>query len=535
MGSINQTVLTLDGGRRGSDLYPDSHALMVQAGFRVLRGGVRNAVCLAAGHRPDLIVVPVRAVPDDARVLVRTLRRHPATTSISILLLGASLDEKVLAALREGADDYLQVPFQAADFRLRAELAIRLRRAGERGRHADALLERQVETMKFMQRFYHDVLAADGVEATCRRSAEAAARLMDSRRVSVLLADTRTHSLRFAHAVGMDPALWRDRRVPLSSPVAGRVLATRREIVVNHDTSWPRREGYHRSQFISVPLIRGGPGGQGPVLGVLNVTERRNGLDYEPQDVLALSRLAGTAAFSIDAVRTRRKLDETRDSIILSLARLSEYRHKPTGRHLERVRELSVLLARYLADDPRTGSCIDQQFLDDLRRAAPLHDVGKVAMPDQILTKKGRLSPEEFASMRRHPEIGAATLRSVMAAGHEDSFVNMAVDIAHCHHERYDGRGYPRGLTGEDIPLSARIVCLADSYDAIRTVREYKPARTHAEATRELLIGSGTQFDPIVVQAFCALEDQFERIYNNLMEYEHGMQKAPAVLLPAGV
>jgi len=233
---------------------------------------------------------------------------------------------------------------------------------------------------------------------------------------------------------------------------------------------------------------------------------------------LSLRQFCQTAALALNNVLTRQELDEARDSIIFSLARLSEFRHHETGKHLERVQELSALLARHLATDPRLGGEINEHFIRDLCRAAPLHDIGKVGIPDGILLKPGKLTPEEFDTMKEHSRIGAEALRSAIASGHEARFLEMAIDIAHYHHEWYDGAGYPEGLAGDEIPLSARIVCLADTYDAIRTRREYKPARSHEDASREILLMSGKQFDPCIVQAYCALEGVFREVYDQLAE-----------------
>lgn len=531
MACQGQTVLLVE---RGASQDGCCEARLREAGFNVLtRTNPSTASPAHESRRADLVVLNASDNASEVVAKLRAIAASPETAGRPIILITNGLNaDGVDAALQAGASDYLDARFQPEEFRVRAELAMRRRRKPGPQVGADSDVQQRLEAMTLLNRFYEDILKDGGVEATCRTSVETAAKLMSSDRVSMLLADAKAHSLKFAHAVGMPKSVWHDRQVPLSSPVAGRAIAARREIVVNRSTAWPRQPRYRAAQFVSMPLIGGGPEGDGTVLGVLNVTERRDGRDYEPKDVLALRQLARAAAFAIDAVRTRRKLDETRDSIIFSLARLSEYRHASTGKHLERVRELSLVLARYLARDPRVPEPIDSRFLADLGRAAPLHDVGKVAIPDRILLKAGRLTPEELAIIRGHTAIGAATLQSVMSAGHDDSFLKMAMEIAHCHHERYDGRGYPRGLAGEGIPLSARIVCVADSYDAIRMKREYKPARPHAEAARELLLGSGTQFDPIVVQAFCALEDQFESIYNTLMEGRSKLPPASDALIP---
>ncbi|HOA73841.1 MAG TPA: HD domain-containing protein [Phycisphaerae bacterium] len=495
-----------------------------EAGFRVVEGVGDDVLDQVVRRRPDLLAVALSPDADDAHTQIRAVRDDSRTSDTPILLLASGQNHRSTElALDAGADDYLTLPFEAREFRLRADRIIRTRRAQETARRVQARLRREIDNLTLLHQFYEQILTGDP-ETACRQSVETAARLTNSGRASMLLVDSQAHEMRFGHAVGIDPAVWQECRVPLSSPVAGRVMATRRELVVNGNTAWPRRDGYQHGQFISVPLVCGDPA-EGNVLGVLNVTDHRDGLDYQPQDVLALTRLARAAAFAIDAVRTRRQLEATRDSIIFSLAKLSDYRHPSTGKHLERVRELSVALARQLARDPRVSPRIDGQFLSDLRRAAPLHDIGKVAVPDRILLKQGRLTETESAVMRDHTTIGAATLQSVTPDGQNDSFLKMAVEIAHYHHERYDGSGYPCGLAGDRIPLSARIVCLADSYDAIRTAREYKAARTHAEAAREVRSGCGTQFDPLVVEAFFSLEDQFERIYNNLMEDRAGRRR----------
>lgn len=511
-----RTVLLIDRDESG---ITHSRAILCPRGYRVLAvGGGAEAIDAARVETVHLIMISPPA-GENGVCAIHDLRCHPATGELPILVCGSELSHhQIEAALDCGADEYLDRPFGRKELLLRVSFATGVRTNQRSARSLRANLIRRMGAMEALHRFYEEIIAHDAVETTCQRSAEMAAEITDSQRVSVLLTDAERQSLQFAHAIGIDRYAWRRSRVPLSSPVAGRVLATGREIVVNRGTLWPSRGWYNHPQFVSMPLVCTNGPDCGSVLGVLNVTERRVPGDYTPQDVLALRQLARAASFAIDTVRTRRKLDATRDSIIFSLARLSEYRHASTGKHLERVRELSLVLARRLMETGQDDGEIDGQFLTDLGRAAPLHDVGKVAIPDSILLKQAGLTDAEFATIQDHTRIGAATLQSVMAAGHDASFLKMAMDIAHCHHERYDGTGYPRALCGKQIPLSARIVCLTDSYDAIRMAREYKPARSHRDAVRELVNGSGTQFDPAIVRAFYVLRDQFERIYSNLFE-----------------
>jgi response regulator RpfG family c-di-GMP phosphodiesterase len=526
-----RTVILADRSPTQRDLC---RGILQGIGWRVVAANDPSEVAtLIRVYRPELVIMGLSRPAEVDIEAIQQLRRDPSTAGVSVLIVGhAPARKDMTAALEAGGDEYLAWPFRRKEFLLRIELALSVRRSQRRVRQSQAALSRRVRAMTTLQDFYEQMLGHAGIEATCRRSAQAASELMDSQRVSILLTEPDGCSLRFVHAIGMDDVGWRDRRVPLSSPVVGRVMATRREMIVNHCTLWPAQDRYRSRPFVSLPLLQDDSEQAGPPLGVLNVTERRDGRDYEPHDVLALRQLARATAFSINTARTRRKLDATRDSILFSLARLSEYRHASTGRHLERVRELSLVLATDLAGDTDLDESIDVQFLSDLGRAAPLHDVGKVGIPDRILLKPGRLTPEEYALIQNHTRIGAAALQSVIATGHDATFLKMAMDIAHCHHERYDGTGYPRRLAGRQIPLCARIVCLADTYDAIRTPREYKPARTHAEAIKELSEGSGTQFDPLVVAAFCRLQDQFDCIYNGLTEDLACLQGPSDGLLP---
>ncbi len=207
-----------------------------------------------------------------------------------------------------------------------------------------------------------------------------------------------------------------------------------------------------------------------------------------------------------------REVVETRDLTVFAMAKLAESRDPETGEHLERMRAYSQILGKQLAREGPYRDQIDQQFLDDLYRSSPLHDIGKVGIPDGILLKPGQLSGSEFDAMKRHTLIGTEALHSV--AGHSESggFLNMAVDIARSHHERFNGSGYPAGLSGQDIPLPARIVALADVYDALTSVRVYKDAFLPEVARTMIEQEEGKHFDPALVTAFRARWDDFLKV-----------------------
>jgi putative two-component system response regulator len=200
---------------------------------------------------------------------------------------------------------------------------------------------------------------------------------------------------------------------------------------------------------------------------------------------------------------------ESRDLMIFSLAKLADSRDNETGSHLERIREYCRILCTELATWPEFSSTIDGLYIQSIYETSPLHDIGKVGIPDRILLKPGRLTRQEFSIMTEHAQIGGDTLQAVADAYPEAGFLQMAYEIAISHHERWDGSGYPKGLSGEDIPLCGRIVSVADVYDALTSHRIYKPKYSHEKAVSIITEGSGSHFDPALVRAFLKLEQQF--------------------------
>lgn len=200
---------------------------------------------------------------------------------------------------------------------------------------------------------------------------------------------------------------------------------------------------------------------------------------------------------------------ETRDVALFAMAKLAESRDADTGMHVERVREYARLLARQMSTQPKFHDVIDDAFVRLIYETSPLHDIGKVGIPDSILLKPGRLTAEEFGSMKKHTLIGKETLDAALEKYPDAEYLRFARDIVASHHERFDGGGYPFGLANDAIPLCARIVALADVYDALRSKRVYKGAFSHRRARQIILKESGNHFDPDVVDAFLAVEDEF--------------------------
>jgi len=198
-----------------------------------------------------------------------------------------------------------------------------------------------------------------------------------------------------------------------------------------------------------------------------------------------------------------------RDAMIFGLAKLADYRDSDTGEHLERIAAFCVALAEEMR---ATREEIDDAFIEHLRLASAMHDIGKVGVEDRVLLKEGALSEEERGRIERHPVIGADTLIAIRGRMGRDELVEMSIVVALQHHERWDGGGYPFGLAGEQIALAARIVALADVYDALTSRRVYKPAFTHERAAAIIHAERGKHFDPAVVDAFAACAGRFAAI-----------------------
>lgn len=211
-----------------------------------------------------------------------------------------------------------------------------------------------------------------------------------------------------------------------------------------------------------------------------------------------------------------REIADSHIALILALSKLAESRDDDTGKHLERTQRYCRILAERLRREPEFCILIDDEFVDNIFHSSPLHDVGKVAIPDAVLCKPGKLTDDEFAVMKTHTIRGADTLRTVAQSYPNNSFVNMGIEIARSHHEKWNGTGYPDSLAGEDIPLAAAIMAVADVYDALTSKRCYKEAMPHDKSAAIILKDRGTHFAPRVVDAFGAMLDEFDRVRREL-------------------
>ncbi len=222
-------------------------------------------------------------------------------------------------------------------------------------------------------------------------------------------------------------------------------------------------------------------------------------------------------------IKRTAELALTQEVTVQSLASLAETRDNETGGHIQRTQHYVKVLAQQLATNPRYANYLNHSIVEMLFKCAPLHDIGKVGVPDSVLLKPDRLTPQEFEEMKKHTEYGKEAFEralKLIQANSSSSFVQLAMEIAFTHHEKWDGSGYPCGISGEEIPISGRLMALADVYDALISKRVYKAPMPHSEARGIILENKGSHFDPAIVDAFMEIHTEFQKIAQKFADHE---------------
>ena len=235
-----------------------------------------------------------------------------------------------------------------------------------------------------------------------------------------------------------------------------------------------------------------------------------------------------------EVAKRTRELSAIQDVTILAMASLAETRDSDTGNHIRRTQYYVKVLAEKLQHHPQFGFFLTDEVIDLLFKSAPLHDIGKVGIPDRILLKPGSFTPEEFAIMQTHTALGFNVIQSAEERlGMKVDFLRFAKEIAYYHQEKWDGSGYPEGLRGTDIPISARLMALADVYDALISRRVYKQGMPHEQAVAIIIEGRGSHFDPDVVDAFLELQGEFQAIAARFTDSDETLaQHAKRITVP---
>ncbi len=331
-----------------------------------------------------------------------------------------------------------------------------------------------------------------------RRTIEYTPEVFDSEAASLLLVDDEREELYFTVATGDKGEAVKEIRLRIGEGVAGWVAKHKQPLIVNDTQSDKRffkqadeKSGFVTRNILCVPVLL-----KEQLTGVLEVLNKADG-GYTEEDLTLLKALSDQVAVALENARLYKELKDTFYSTVETLAEMIELRDPYTGGHTQRVKEYSLVIGQKLG--------LDKDSLEHLQLAAVLHDVGKIGIRDAVLLKQARLDDEEFKLMCQHAEFGARVLEHIRT-------LEAVIPGIKYHHERYDGKGYPERLKNGEIPLIARIIAVADTYDAMTTTRPYRKGLSPEVAIEELKRHAGTQFDPQVVEAF-------------VQAYEEGMIK----------
>jgi len=373
---------------------------------------------------------------------------------------------------------------------------------------AEVLTSSEVSRLQALQAFNARLICMTVDDSSYREIVRGVQRVLGYDACALFLADPDSGDLVLTAAVGY-PDLQDGYRVPCDDPTSVHAHAFLEEYPVNIDNLFTAGGCKPLDPTFGSNLILPISGNRGPV-GVVDFGSRTVAT-FDAGEVSMCRMLVDQLTYSLENVRLVRELSVSRDAVIRGMALLAEVRDSHIKGHLNRICAYSGYLAQCLMDRPGYHE-VTPAFIEDIKRAAALHDVGKVGIPDSILLKPGKLTEPEFAVMRSHTNMGADLLQDLMGDYGSYGMMIMGRDVAACHHEWWDGNGYPNGVSGRDIPLSARIVAIADVYDALTSKRVYKEAWSFEDTKAEMVGKSGTQFDPELLKIFLARPRHLDRI-----------------------
>lgn len=335
------------------------------------------------------------------------------------------------------------------------------------------------------------------IDSVLEKTAYFFCKILNCDRASIFIWDKKKKKLWSKVALGLDEII----ELEPDKGIVGFVFSQKRPVIINDPYSDPRfnpdidkKTGYKTKNIIALPLITYSGNIVGVIEGINKFEE-----EFDEEDIKFAQILSTYAANSIENALLYSEIKRTQEEIVVRLSIAAEFRDKTTYNHLVRMSIYSYLIAKEMG--------FDEEWCEKLRLAAPMHDIGKLGVPDRILLKPSKLTDEEFKEMQKHTIYGYDILKDS-----DIDILKMGANIALCHHERYDGKGYPRGLKGEEIPIEARIVALADVVDALLSRRPYKEPFGVDEVVDFVKKESGKHFDPKVVSAFLRIIPQVKKV-----------------------
>jgi response regulator RpfG family c-di-GMP phosphodiesterase len=515
--SERSTVLIVDDNITGRMAL---EALLLREGYRLeTAASGPEALEKAAAILPDVILLDVMMPDMDGMEVCRRLRDNPKLAEMPIVMVTAlSDDDSRVQGIEAGADDFISKPFSTAELRARVRTITRLNRyrrlAAEREQRqqAETVTQRQLERLASLHAIDMDITAHLDLSSLLARLVEQIHHRIRVDIVAVLRFNPERQRLEYAALYGADPISYPLPDLPLEQTLSGQALLLRK---LMYSTNMGQTNGtgalhigpvaavspeivqtlvaasnLAQLQYAgiestyAVPLIT-----RGQIKGVLALLHRSH-LAPDADWLEFLEILGGQAAVALDNADLFEHLQRSYEATLEGWVRALDLRDKETEGHSQRVTEMSVRLARAMG--------LDEEEIEHVRRGALLHDIGKLGIPDQILLKPGPLTEEEWVIMRTHPTLAYQWLSPI-------DYLRPALDIPYCHHEKWDGSGYPRGLAGEQIPLAARIFAVVDVWDALSSDRPYRKRWPDEKVHAHLCEQAGSHFDTQVVETFVSM------------------------------
>jgi PAS domain S-box-containing protein len=454
----------------------------------------QRALELIRREEPSLVLLDMSCSGLDLAALTAMTADENSCTAL-VLLADEKNHDRAIQCVEEGAYDFIEQPLEPRTFHLLARRALhhanslRFKRDYKRVRNETV----EVNNVDLLERkdFFNGILNSSNLVSVVLTDLEQYIRFWNRGAENI-----------FGYTAGEMIGTKVTRLYPQDLQTAETVEQLQSQVKSKADNIHGKMKQVAKDGRILTISLAVSPllDGSGNVQGIVGIG----------QDVTEETRLHD------ELVKSFQMLKQTQDVSIFALARLAESRDEETGLHLTRIQHYCRVLCRGLAGRDIYRDGMIPGFVEDLVRSSVLHDIGKVTIPDSILLHPGKFTPEQFAVMREHPIHGGQALDDAVKRLGAESFLSIGRDVAYYHHEHWDGKGYPFGLEGEAIPLSARIVAAADVYDALTTERRYKRAFTHEEACSIIQEGKSKQFDPEIVDAFLEVESEFRRIRNEL-------------------
>jgi PAS domain S-box-containing protein len=495
----NDAILAVDDDTLSLGLLND---LLSMNGYRVFTAeNGDEAMDIFLEKRPDVVITDIMMPLTNGLEVLSRVREIDETVPVVLVTGYGDLDNAV-GALRRGAHDFLVKPINAEMLLNTVSKAMELGRLKKLERNYTRILEQQVEERTRELAKTNDFLA--GI-------------LESSRGVSIVLADLEgkiifwnsgaenLYGYKAEEIMGCAiQMLYPEQRY--AEEIFDNIARMDKNgtTVFQQNARQVSKDGRNLTVFMTMSYMLDGAG---QVRGILNL-----GKDVTEQVLL-----------NEELLESYRRITKIQNGFIFALAKLAESRDEETALHLKRIQAYCQILCRNLAQRESYEKLMTENFIENLVQGAILHDIGKVGLPDAILFTIEKFTTEEFEMMKLHTiKGGEALLEAAEESGEKEGYLTIGKDVAYYHHEQWDGSGYPFGLKGQQIPLVARIVAVADVYDALTTARRYKRAFTHEEACQDIILGKGKQFDPELIEVFIEVKDKFKTIRDSFSMEDSG-------------